>query len=67
MNMMQPNASLLCKLGSIAVHTEELLSPYGHDLDQAALNTLLADAEVIEWLAMMDGAAMVPKKRVVPA
>lgn len=27
MNIMQPSASLLCKLGSIAVHAEELLSP----------------------------------------
>lgn len=63
MNMMQPSAALLCKLGSIAVHVEELLSPEGHSFDRAALGTLLADAEVREWLHAMDSAAMVPKKR----
>ena len=63
MNMMQPSVALLCKLGSIAVHAEELLSPSGHDADRAALNTLLTDAEVVTWLAEMDASAMVPKKR----
>lgn len=63
MNMMQPSAALLCKLGSVAVHSEELLSPSGHDFDRAALNTLLADTEVVEWLALMDAAAMLPVKR----
>ena len=63
MNMMQPNIGLLCKLGSIAVHADELLSPDGHQFDRAALNTLLTDPEVKEWLAAMDKAAMLPKKR----
>lgn len=63
MDMMKPSAALLCKLGSIAVHTGELLSPDGHQFDQVALASLMADAEVREWLAAMDGAAMLPKKR----
>lgn len=67
MDMMKPSAALLCKLGSIAVHADELLSPSGHQFDRAALASLMDDAEVREWLALMDSAAMLPKKRnVVP-
>lgn len=63
MDMMKPSAALLCKLGSIAVHADELLSPDGHQFDRVALAALMADAEVKEWLTAMDGAAMLPKKR----
>lgn len=63
MDMMKPSAALLCKLGSIAVHADELLSPDRHHFDRLALASLMADAEVREWLAAMDSAAMLPKKR----
>jgi hypothetical protein len=63
MTMLQPSPALLCKLGSIAVHAQELLSPGGHEFDRAALGTLFSDAEVRAWLADMDAAAMVPKMR----
>ena len=59
----KPSVSLLVKLGSIAVHTEELLSPKGHDVDKHALNTLLTDTEVREWVKQMDKLAMLPVKR----
>lgn len=62
-NMMKPGASLLLKLGSIVVHTEEFLSPHGHEFDEQAIRQLLADPEVVEWRAAMDAAAMLPKKR----
>ena len=55
--------SLLIKLGSIAVHTEELLGPQGHIFDKSALETLLQDQEVRAWLREMDKLALVPKKR----
>lgn len=55
--------SLLCKLGSIAVHTEELLSPDGHEFDRAALASLMTDPEVVTWLAEMQKAAFLPVKR----
>ena len=60
---LSPPASILCKLGSIAVHAEELLSPSGHDFDRAALQTLFDDPEVKEWLKQMDMLAMIPRKR----
>jgi hypothetical protein len=66
-DMLKPSAALLCKLGSIAVHAEELLSPSGHEFDRSALQTLFADAEVRAWIAAMDDAAMVPKKRSAPS
>jgi hypothetical protein len=62
-DMLKPSPALLCKLGSIAVHAEELLSPGGHEFDRAALQTLFADTEVRARIAAMDEAAMVPKKR----
>jgi hypothetical protein len=60
---MNPSVSLLCKLGSIAVHVEELLSADGHEFDRIELDALLRDPEVLEWMKAMDAAAMLPKKR----
>lgn len=56
-------ADLLIKLGSIAVHAEELLSPKGHHFDKAALDSLLKDPQIKQWLEEMDKLALVPKKR----
>ena len=59
----KPSMGLLVKLGSVAVHTEELLSAKGHDFDRAALGTLLTDQEVQEWIGQMTKLAMLPVKR----
>jgi hypothetical protein len=58
---LRPSASLLCKLGSIALHAEELFSPRGHHFDKTALEVLLNDYEVREWITAMG--ALLPKKR----
>lgn len=58
-----PALSLLVKLGSIAVHAEELLSSKGHEFDKAALDTLLKDPEVMAWLRAMGAKAYLPVKR----
>lgn len=63
MNPLQPNAQLLVKLGSIAVHAEEMISPTGHGFDKIAMQQLLNDPQVTEWMAAMDKMAMLPKKR----
>lgn len=63
MNMLTPSPALLCKLGSIAVHADELTSDDGHQFDRVALQSLIADPEVREWIAAMGAAAMVPVKR----
>ncbi len=55
--------TLAVKLGSIAVHADEMLSENRHRFDVAALRTLLDDKEVKEWLAAMDAKAFLPKKR----
>lgn len=60
---LKPPTTLLTKLGSIAVHADELLSPEGHDFDRIALQSLLNDAEVRQWLSEMDSFALLPKKR----
>lgn len=62
-NVMRPSASLLCKLGSIAVHVKEFLSSDGHEFDRAALQTLLDDPETKDWLHEMDQLAFLPKMR----
>jgi hypothetical protein len=61
--MLKPPITLLVKLGSIAVHAQELLSPDGHQFDKIALESALRDPEVVAWLKEMDAAAMVPKVR----
>lgn len=59
----EPSMTLLIKLGSIVVHTEEMLSPKGHEFDKIALKSLLDDLEVVAWLKEMDKQAFLPKKR----
>lgn len=58
---LRPPISLLCKLGSIAVHADELLSPCGHPFDKAVLLQLLQDSEVKSWISNMK--AFMPVKR----
>lgn len=62
-DVLKPDLAVLVKLGSIAVHVEEYMSADGHPFDRTALETLLADADVREWIAKMDAMAMLPKKR----
>lgn len=50
---LKPNLTLLCKLGSMIVHTDELLSDDGHAFDKIALQQLFKDKEVQEWLKDM--------------
>lgn len=63
MSALTPSPSVLVKLGSIAVHVEELLSPTGHGFDKLALDQLLKDPEVVAWLKDMDRLALLPVKR----
>lgn len=56
-----PSLSLLAKLGSIIVHTDELLSPTGHGYDKIALQQLIKDPEVQQWIK--DMGALLPVKR----
>lgn len=60
---LKPSIGLLVKLGSIAVHTEELLSLKGHEYDREAIKSLLSDPDIIEWRKQMDIMAMLPVKR----
>lgn len=60
---LKPSLGVLVKLGSIAVHTDEMLSPSGHGFDKIATKQLLEDADVKAWLAAMDKLALLPKKR----
>lgn len=60
---LKPSAALLCKLGSIAVHAEELMSSDGHAFDKVALESVLADNDVRCWLVQMGSMSMIPLKR----
>lgn len=60
---LQPSPALLCKLGSIAVHADEMMSADGHDFDKIALQGLISDPEVSDWIKQMNAMAMVPRKR----
>lgn len=60
---LKPSIQLLSKLGSIAVHADEMLSAKGHTADKAALQALLRDADVVAWCNEMTKMAMLPVKR----
>lgn len=63
MDPLKPTASVLSKIGSIAVHAEEMFSESGHAFDKVALMSLLADTEVQGWLYDMQKMALLPVKR----
>lgn len=50
---LKPNLTLLVKLGSIAVHADEMMSAKGHAYDRVALQQLIADPEVQQWIKSM--------------
>jgi hypothetical protein len=58
-----PKLSILVKLGSIAVHADEMISSDGHQFDRVALESLLTDPEILHWIKQMDKLALLPKKR----
>ena len=59
---LKPSPALLCKLGSILVHAEELHSPTGHHFDIAAMRSAW-DADVQEWMDQMGKMGFLPVKR----
>lgn len=60
---LSPGPALLCKLASLAVHIDELYSAGGHEFDRAAINSLVNDREVQQWLEEMTKLGMAPVKR----
>lgn len=62
-NPLTPPVSLLCKLGSIATHAEEAMSPGAHGFDLIAMKSAIADPEVQRWLGAMGALSLIPLKR----
>jgi hypothetical protein len=62
-NPLNPSASLLCKMGSVLVHVEELTSPKGHIFDHQAFKTAYSDPEVQAWIEEMSKMGFLPVKR----
>lgn len=64
-----PSAALLCKLGSLAVHADELINGPGvrttseGSFDLQAILVGLSDPEVKAWIEEMDALSLLPKKR----
>ena len=62
-DVLKPPATLLVKLGSLAVHIEEMLSEKGHRFDMSAIESILGDPEVKAWLKEMGKMALLPVRR----
>ena len=62
-DVLKPSAQLLIKLGSIITHYEEYTSKNGHEFDKIAIDSLLADPDVKEWMKEMNDMALLPHKR----
>jgi phospholipid N-methyltransferase len=58
---LKPSLSLLCILGSIAVHMEEAMSSKGHPLDIVAMKSALDNPELRQWIK--DMGVYMPVKR----
>jgi hypothetical protein len=64
--MRTPDLSLLVKLGSIAVHADEITENDGknaENCDIAAIRSLLLDPEVATWIAETSAGGFLPIKR----
>jgi hypothetical protein len=66
MDCLKPKPSVLAKIGSIIVHIEEIID-HGHAFDVIAMQGLLKDSEIQEWLGEMRKFALIPEKRDVEA
>jgi hypothetical protein len=55
--------ALRVKLGSLIVHLEEYWSASGHVFDKVAVEELLRDAEVREFVKAMSHSGLLPVKR----
>lgn len=53
--------TLACKLASVVVHADEMLSPGGHAFDKTALEQACRDPEVQAWIKSLGPLA--PLKR----
>ena len=58
-----PSLALMAKLGSIAGHVEEYLSPESHPFDRLALRGLIEDPEVRQFMDDMRKLALIPVRR----
>ena len=58
---LKPSIQILVKLGAIAVHVDEFLSPQGHPVDLEVIRSLLQDQELQEWIK--DMGVLLPLKR----
>lgn len=59
----EPSVSVAVKLASLAVHAQEMLSSGGHHFDQVAIEGLLSDPEIVAYLALLRGMALLPVVR----
>ena len=55
--------ALQAKVGSILVHVEEGLGAKGHTFDWHAIDALMGDPEVTDWLKGLRKMALLPEKR----
>lgn len=60
---MEKPTSLLIKLGSLAIHVEEMFGSNGHQFDVEVIKTLLNDAEIRDFLDNPEMAVFLPIKR----
>lgn len=62
-DVLKPELDILVKLGSLAVHVEEMFSPNSHLFDKRAIETILQDEKLQNWLQSMNKLALLPVKR----
>lgn len=60
---LNPDVHTLAKIGSILIHVEEFLGSGSHHFDKAAIDSLMADPDVIGWIEGMRKLALLPLSR----
>jgi hypothetical protein len=60
---LNPDVRTLAKIGSILAHVEEFFGSGSHHFDKAAIDSLMADPDVIGWIEGMRRLALLPAPR----
>ena len=60
---LKPSLNILMKLGSIAVHADEIVMEQPLEIDRMVVKNLLEDKELQEWMKDMNEQGLLPVKR----
>lgn len=60
---LSPKLDVAIKVASALVHAQEFMSADGHPFDRDVFDSLMNDPGVVAWMATLNAASLLPRKR----